>query len=63
MRSNENVTVTRENGTQKATSPRSGQKGSLVVIEASVASTLETVVGAIPADVRSLLVTGNVGSR
>lgn len=53
MRLDENVTLARENVSQKDTAARSGQESSVIVIEDSVALVLEAAAGAMFVDVRS----------
>lgn len=63
VRSDENVTVSRENVTQKAAAARSGQESSVVVIGDSVAPTLKEAAFAMAADVMSVQVTGDLESQ
>lgn len=62
MRLDENVPAARKNVTQEAASARSGQEGSVVMIEESVALASKAAAGATLANVRSVHVKGNVGS-
>lgn len=61
--SGEILPVARENITQEPVAARSGQEGSNAVTDASVAPALEAAASAMPADVRLVQVSGDVGSQ
>lgn len=59
----ENVATAQESVTHGAATVRSGQEGSVAVIEDIIAPTSEAAVCKMPTDVRSVQVTGDVGSQ
>lgn len=63
LRSDRNVTGAFENVTQEADAVMSGQEGLVVAIKYSVAPASKAAAGAMPADVRSMPVTGDVVSQ